>query len=123
MTTITTALIQKVVNSLAGRGVMVRRREPYLSGSAGSAYLTKSGQAIVDIRPGLQGAELLRVICHECAHIRAGDVAPGDYHLLPPGAISARVGPALFVKHKKIETEADSLAADWLAWRFSLLRS
>jgi hypothetical protein len=108
---------------LAGRPVAIRSRTPFSCGRAGQAMMALDNiHALIDLDPGIHNpGDLMRVFCHECAHVRLHwKSLPFGKENLPPNSIDEQeahklrlaLDPAL----KAEEAAADELAATWLAY-------
>ena len=97
---------------LAGRRCSVKFGPVYYAGAAGAAWLAADGTGVIEIASNLPFAEALRVLCHEAAHIRAGD-APMLTSGPPKVAYHPAVHAHLTVGRKAIEQAADLQASEW----------
>ena len=105
--------LERIVQRLTDRRVFVRRRLPVVQGAAGLAMQSKAGGFYIDVDPSLTGEDLLRVFCHEAAHIKRNDPTPSNWHNEPSGCIKNPVVLAYSAALPR-ETETDRLAAGWV---------
>ena len=98
---------------LAGRRTEVRFGQPYYQGAAGAAWITADGMGVVEIANGMPFADALAVMCHECAHLAAGD-APQLVNGPPKLAYNPAITAHLTTGRKAIEAAADMQAQVWV---------
>lgn len=101
--------------ALTGRPVIVRWQRPSITGRSGECWKRLDGKIIIDIKPGLSEKTALYVLCHEAAHGRLHSQTWKAQANVQPDSdyINLRIYNAHPVV-KRIESEADSLSAQWL---------
>jgi len=112
------ALMERAASNLSKHPVKIRWRAPARADAKAMCFKHQSGVAIIDLHPSFvwSGEDLLDAICHESAHIKqlwyewsgVPDYASGSIRVSPQANNLSGV--------VKMESDADTLAAEWLEY-------
>jgi hypothetical protein len=111
----TTLLAERAASNLARRPCVVIFEPPHIRDLDG--VMTRDGRAAhIRIRPGMTASKTLHVLLHEAAHAKLhfAKIAPSDNHKKPPASYHLTDEAAYRKSQKKMDDEANDLAATWL---------
>jgi len=105
-----------VARRLAGRPLIVRARASMYKGDLATTHKNLDGVPVIDMPANLQGNLFLKVLLHECAHVKlhAGSFARSDVDRTPQSVTEAKPSKARMAARVRRENEAECLSKKWL---------
>lgn len=97
--------------TIAGRHVIVRRRDPTQRGAAAEVSVNQEGVPVISISPNI-GPDTVKMYLHELAHIRLGhtdQMARSNTHNEPPGSDTLQVNTSW-------EDQVNEQVNEWLRY-------
>lgn len=102
---------QQAARELIGQPCQVRFETPSYQGANGEISRDERGRLYIKLAPWLSGQELIKFFLHEAAHGKIHPLVKSDFSTALPGSVKP---PANYGRDGH-ETQADQLAARWLA--------